>query len=96
MSNSVQVPPPGFDDLTVDEQIDYVQELWNRIAARPEEVPVPDWHKKLVAERLREHRDNPSDVSSLSEVRDRIEKELRAKSERSVGSYFGLSPNSTS
>ncbi len=81
MSNSVQVPPPGFDDLTVDEQIDYVQELWNRVAARPEDVPVPDWHRKLVDERLREHRDNPSDVRSWSEVRDRIEKELRAKSE---------------
>ena len=81
MSKSVQVPPPGFDDLTVDEQIDYVQELWNRIAARPEDVPVPDWHKKVIDERLREHRDDPSDVRSWSEVRERIKKELRAKAE---------------
>ena len=81
MSKSVQVPPPGFDALTVDEQIDYVQELWDRIAARPEDVPVPDWHKKLIDERLREHWDDPSDVRSWSEVRERIEKKLRAKSE---------------
>ena len=81
MSKSVQVPPPGFDELTVDEQIDYVQELWERIAARPEDVPVPEWHKKLIDERLREHRDNPSDVRSWSEVRERLEKKLRTKSE---------------
>lgn len=81
MTKSVQVPPPGFDELTVDEQIDYVQELWDRIAARPEDVPVPDWHKKLIDERLREHLDDPSDVRSWSEVRERIEKKLRAKSE---------------
>ena len=81
MSKSVKVPPPGFDDLTVDEQIDYVQELWDRIAAHPEDVPVPDWHKKLIDERLREHRDDPSDVRSWSEVRERIEKKLCAKPE---------------
>jgi len=81
MSRSVQVPPPGFDELTVDEQIDYVQELWERIAARTEDVPVPDWHKKLIDERLREHRDDPSDVRSWGEVRGRIEKKLRAKPE---------------
>ncbi len=79
MSKSVQVPPPGFDELTVDEQIDYVQELWERIAARPEDVPVSEWHKKLIDERLREHRDDPSDVRSWSEVCGRIEKKLRAK-----------------
>ena len=81
MSEPVQVPPPGFDDLSVDEQIDYVQELWDRIAARPEVVPVPEWHKKLIDERLKGHREDPSDVRSWSEVRESMEKELRSKSE---------------
>ena len=35
--------PAGFDALTVEEQIDYIQSLWDRIAAQPEQVPVPDW-----------------------------------------------------
>ena len=39
MTNPVPLPPPGFDDLSVDEQIEYVQSLWNRIAASPEQVP---------------------------------------------------------
>ena len=41
-------PPLGFDDLTVEERIEYVGALWDRIASEPERVPVPDWHLDLV------------------------------------------------
>ncbi len=58
MSQALPLPPPGFDTLSVDEQIDYVQSLWDRIAARPEDVPVPDWHREILAERLAAHRAN--------------------------------------
>jgi putative addiction module component (TIGR02574 family) len=81
MSKTVHVPPPGFDDLSVEEQIDYVQELWDRIAAKPDKVPVPEWHKKLIDERLKEHLNSPSDTRSWSEVRNSIEKELLKDSE---------------
>lgn len=30
MTNPVPLPPPGFDALSVDEQIEYVQSLWDR------------------------------------------------------------------
>ncbi len=52
MGQPVPNPPPGFDELTVDEQITYVQSLWDRIAATPEQVPVPDWHRRVLEERL--------------------------------------------
>jgi hypothetical protein len=29
MSNPVPLPPPGFDDLSVDEKLDYLQSLWD-------------------------------------------------------------------
>lgn len=58
MSQALPLPPPGFDSLSVDEQIDYVQSLWDHIAARPEDVPVPDWHRKTLAERLAMHNGN--------------------------------------
>ena len=45
MSKPLPIPPPGFDDLSVEEQIDYVQSLWQWIAASPKQVPVPDWHR---------------------------------------------------
>lgn len=61
MSQARPMPPPGFDALSVDEQMDYVQSLWDHIAARPEDVPVPDWHRQILAERLASYRasENP-------------------------------------
>ena len=54
MGSRLPIPPPGFDDLNVDDQIEYVQALWDRIAAKPDQVPVPDWHREIVEERLRD------------------------------------------
>ena len=51
MSQTLPIPPAGFDALSIEEQIDYVQSLWDHIAARPEQVPVPDWHKDLLNSR---------------------------------------------
>jgi hypothetical protein len=39
MAKPVPLPPPGFDDLSVDEKIDYLQSLWDRIAATPGTIP---------------------------------------------------------
>lgn len=42
-----------IDDLSVDEKIDHLQSVWNRIAATPETIPVPDWHREIIDERLK-------------------------------------------
>ena len=39
MPRALPLPPPGFDDLSVEEKLGYVQSLWDRITTRPEEVP---------------------------------------------------------
>jgi putative addiction module component (TIGR02574 family) len=54
LDNKVAVPnpPEGFDELPVEDQILYVESLWNRIAADPRRVPVPSWHKEVLEERL--------------------------------------------
>jgi len=43
MGPPLAVPPPGFDDMTVEEQIEFVQKLWDHIAHRAKDVPVPEW-----------------------------------------------------
>jgi putative addiction module component (TIGR02574 family) len=60
MSKTVPTPPSGFDDLSVEEQIDFVQSLWDRIAATPEQVPVPEWNRQIIRERLEAYRANPA------------------------------------
>jgi len=37
-------------------QLDYINALWDRVLEHPEAVPVPDWHRKIVGERLEEYR----------------------------------------
>ena len=73
MSEQLPVPPPGFDALSVPEQIDYVQSLWDHIAARPERVPVPDWHREILEQRLESYRSGASEGRAWKD----FEKELR-------------------
>jgi putative addiction module component (TIGR02574 family) len=75
------MPPPGFDALTVEEQIDYVQSLWDHIATHPEQVPVPDWHRKVLAERIASYQANPDEGKGWEEAENEIPEELRRQSE---------------
>lgn len=79
MANPLPLPPPGFDQLSVDEQIDYVQSLWDRIAATPDQVPVPDWHREIIDERLKDYEANPDTGVSWDVVRQRLSDKLRER-----------------
>jgi len=82
MTNRVPLPPAGFDDLSVEDQIDYVQSLWDRIAANLDQVPVPEWHRGVLDERLAAHEANPEAARPWEEVRDEIRSKLGRGSER--------------
>ena len=64
VARALTIPPPGFEQLTIEEQIDYVQTLWNAIAAKPEQVEVPDWHRKVLDERLAGYEQDPDEGTS--------------------------------
>ncbi|HEX5051096.1 MAG TPA: addiction module protein [Planctomycetota bacterium] len=72
MTDPVRTPPEGFDALSIEDQIDYIQSLWDRIAAHPDRVPVPEWHLSELRERERAFRTAPDQVSTWDEVRERI------------------------
>jgi putative addiction module component (TIGR02574 family) len=73
MTSALPIPPPGFDDLSVEEKLDYVQSLWDRIAAHPDDVAVPEWHEHVIEERLEAHRANPERARPKDEVRTEIQ-----------------------
>ncbi len=75
MNSALQVPPPGFDELSIEEKIDYVQALWGRIAADEAHVPVPTWHREILAERLADLEADPDGGRPWEE----IEAELMAR-----------------
>jgi putative addiction module component (TIGR02574 family) len=73
------MPPPGFDELSPQEKLDYVEALWGRIIARPEEVPVEDGHRELVAKRLAAHRAGEGGARPWAEVRQELLSRLRSE-----------------
>jgi putative addiction module component (TIGR02574 family) len=75
MASKVPNPPHGFDDLSVEEKLDYVQSLWDRIAAKPEAIPVPDWHIDLIEQRLRRNRVGRG--RTWTEIRNELQDRLR-------------------
>jgi hypothetical protein len=52
MAQSVPVPPPGFDELSTEQQLNYVHALWDRIVANSDTIPVPEWHRREIENRL--------------------------------------------
>jgi putative addiction module component (TIGR02574 family) len=79
MSQPVPLPPPGFDELSVDEKIDYLQSLWDRIAATPETVPVPEWHREILAQRLTDLEPNPDAGDDWDVVPERLRRKQDSK-----------------
>jgi len=45
--------------MSVEDKIDYVQALWDRIAANESEVPVPDCRREILEERLADYQADP-------------------------------------
>ena len=82
MTNRPPLPPPGFDDLPVEDQVEYVQSLWDRIAAEPDQVPVPEWHRQVLDKRLAAREANAEVARPWDEVRDEIRSKLGSGSTR--------------
>jgi putative addiction module component (TIGR02574 family) len=82
MAKAVPNPPPGFDKLSMDEKIEYVQSLWDKIAATPEEVPVPDWHLQILDERLESLRTKPNEGKAWEQVKQEIRRKVRGSSSK--------------
>ncbi len=76
-SNPKRIIPQEFNDLPVEGRISYVQDLWDVIAEAPNEIQVPDTHKRVLEERLAAFEESPPETRSWSEVREDILKKLR-------------------
>jgi putative addiction module component (TIGR02574 family) len=64
-----------IERLSTDEQLRLVEEIWDRLIADPDVVPVPDAHVAELERRLAEHDAAPDDVVAwdvlIAELRSR-------------------------
>ena len=70
------VPPAGFEELSPEEKLEYIQALWDHFSEHPD-VPVPDWHRQVVADRLATHRRGEITSRPWSEIREELLARLR-------------------
>ncbi len=76
MAKPVRLPPPGFEDLSIEEKIDYVQSLWDYIAADVDTVPLTEWQKQLLDQRLAAYEKDPDAGVPWEELRERLRSKL--------------------
>ena len=79
MLSKVSNPPAGFDELTVEEKLDYVESLWDRIAAKPEAIAVPDWHLEVIEQRTHEGQGGSPTGRSWDDFREELRAKLRQR-----------------
>ncbi len=82
VTQSVPNPPPGFDDLTTEEKLDYVSALWERVLGTQDTLEISDAQRALGRKRLAAHRANPDAARPWSEARRDIEALLEERSTR--------------
>ncbi|MFW5966980.1 MAG: addiction module protein [Persicimonas sp.] len=64
--------PPEFDNLSTSEKIEYVQQLWERIAEEADSAQLTDEQREELDRRLEAHRKNPDEAVPWDDVRERV------------------------
>lgn len=59
---------PSFDHMTPAERVLYVQDLWDRIAAEPDGVPLTEGQRVELRRRVEEHRADPGSAVPWEQV----------------------------
>lgn len=67
----------GIDRLSVEDRLALVQEIWDSIAASPEQVPLTDPQRQELQRRLDDHAADPSDAVPWETVWDEALARLR-------------------
>jgi putative addiction module component (TIGR02574 family) len=63
---------PQVFELGVSEKLRLLEDLWDSIAATPEQIPVTEWQKQELDAREAEYLRNPGSGVSWEEVKRRI------------------------
>jgi putative addiction module component (TIGR02574 family) len=64
-----------IDAMPIEEKLELSEALWESIYASPDELPIPDWHKALLDESLKDFETHPDEGSSWPEVKARLQKD---------------------
>lgn len=63
----------SVQDMSVAEKLDAMEILWESLSRVPDALDAPDWHRAVLADRERRLRGGEATISSLEDVRKRLE-----------------------
>ena len=70
------LPSLDLDKLTRDEKLELIEKLWDSLEESADDLPIPDWHRQLLTQRLDEmDREGPTGVpweQVLQEIQSRF------------------------
>jgi putative addiction module component (TIGR02574 family) len=58
--------------LSVEERLDLIERIWDTFADSPETIPMPDWHRDVLDERLRNLEGEPDAGAPWADVKARM------------------------
>jgi putative addiction module component (TIGR02574 family) len=67
---------PEIQHLTKEEKLQLVEDLWDAIAAMPDDLPVSDEEKAILDKRFNAHSESPEDALTLEEFKKRLAERL--------------------
>jgi len=77
MSSPLPFPPPGFDQLSRTEQLEYVEKLLDHIKPPNEKyAEIPDWHREILEEAMARYRALGFEGTPWEEFEKELDKEL--------------------
>ena len=74
MSSASDIP---IDSLSVAEKLVLMERLWADLSRRPADVPTPDWHGDVLAERLAEVQDGKTAFVDWDDAKKRLQDRLK-------------------
>ncbi len=66
----------SLGSLSVAEKLALMERLWDDLSRRPEDVPSPQWHGDVLAERIAAVREGRTDFVSWDDAKQRLRERL--------------------
>ncbi len=59
----------NLDEMTVSEKLTAINRIWDNILQHPDEIPLPEWHKEILASRSARVNEGLGQFKNLSSVK---------------------------
>jgi putative addiction module component (TIGR02574 family) len=67
----------SIDHLTVADKLLLMERLWEDLSRQPQDIPVPDWQKEILSERIASVREGRATFQDWDEAKKRLRERHR-------------------